>query len=216
MSDQNENMKQGGGLALGVLLGTLFPFLLVGGIVIHELSVEPENTIMRKLLTNAGTSTGQMEKEHIDKSAKAEFFQEWLLNFAQQQEQRQTIAVSAYNEAIKNAMNTAMEMDRQALATASEVLKSSLGGKAAVSSLSDVGCAAAIAFKIPELAGTCEVGKVTREDMAQEIKVSLENTRAQMFKQIMKSMPSANEFGIKPVKVEEILKAFDAEMKKNG
>ncbi len=122
------------GLLVGAILSML-PFLLIGILVIHELSVAPEDTIMRKLLSNAGTSTGTMEEEHIKQSAKAEFFQEWLLNFAQQQEQRQTIAVTAYNEAIKNAMNAAMEMDRQALATASEVLKSSLGGKAAVSSL---------------------------------------------------------------------------------
>lgn len=216
MTNETQNIKQVGGLALGVLLGTLFPFLLIGAIVIHELSVEPENTIMRKLLTNAGTSTGQMEKEHIEKSAKAEFFQEWLLNHAQQQEQRQTVAYTAYNEAIKNAMNTAMEMDRQALATASEVLKSSLGGKAVISSISDMGCAAAIAFKIPELAGTCKVGKPIRKDIAGEIKFTLEHNRTQMFNSIMATMPSAKEFGVKSINVDEILKAFDAEMKKNG
>lgn len=214
MNTENQNSGMAKGLLVGAILSML-PFLLIGIVVIHELSVEPENTIMRKLLSNAGTSTGTMEEEHIKQSAKAEFFQEWLLNFAQQQEQRQTIAVTAYNEAIKNAMNTAMEMDRQALATASEVLKSSLGGKAVVSSLSDFGCAASTAFKIPELAGTCAIGEVTRGDMAEEIKTTLEGNRTQMFNDITSNMPTAEEFGIEPVNVEDIMKAFDEQVNNN-
>lgn len=214
MNSQNQSSGMAKGLLIGSILSML-PFILIGLVVIHELSVAPENTIMRKLLSNAGTSTGTMEEEHIKQSAKAEFFQEWLLNFAQQQEQRQTIAVTAYNEAIKNAMNTAMEMDRQALATASEVLKSSLGGKAAVSSLSDIGCAAAVTFKIPELAGACAMGEVTRDDMAEEIKRTLEGNRTQMFNDIATNMPTAEEFGIEPVNVEDIMKAFDEQVTKN-
>ena len=98
MSDEIQNVKQNGGMFAGVLLGSMLPLLLVAGIVIHELAVDPENTIMRKFLTNAGTSTGEMEKEHIEKSARAEAFQEWLLNWAKAQEERQTIAVAAYHE----------------------------------------------------------------------------------------------------------------------
>lgn len=214
MNTENQNSGMAKGLLVGAILSML-PFLLIGIVVIHELSVEPENTIMRKLLSNAGTSTGTMEEEHIKQSAKAEFFQEWLLNFAQQQEQRQTIAVTAYNEAIKNAMNTAMEMDRQALATASEVLKSSMGGKSAVSSLSDLGCAAAITFKIPELAGACGMGETTRADMSEEIKTTLEGNRTQMFNDIVANMPTPEEFGIKPVNVDDIMKAFDEQVTKN-
>lgn len=210
MTSQN----QSSGMAKGLLIGSfisLLPMIGIGAVIVHELSVAPENTIMRKIFTNAGTSTGKMEQEHIKQSAKAEFFQEWLLNYAQQQEQRQTVAVTAYNEALKNAMNTAMEMDRQALATASDILKSSMGGKAAVSSLSDIGCAAAVTFKIPELAGACAMGETTRDDMADEIKQTLEGNRIRMFDDIVASLPSPEEFGIEPVNVEEIMKAFDAE-----
>ena len=207
--------KQSNGLAMGLFIGSIAPFVLIAAIVVYELSAAPENTIMRKLLSNAGTSTGTMEEEHIKQSAKAEFFQEWLLNFAQQQEQRQTIAYNAYNETIKNAMNTAMEMDRHALTTASDVLKSSMGGKAAVSSLSDIGCAAAVTFKIPELAGACAMGEITRDDMAEEITTTLESNRTQMFNDIMGNMPTPEEFGIEPLNVEDIMQAFEEQVKGN-
>jgi len=209
MSNENQNQSKGNGMAIGILLGTFLPILLIGLIIIHELSVKPENTIMRKLLTNAGTSTGEMEKRHIEKSVRAEAFQEWLLNWAKAQEDRQTIAVAAYHEMQKNALNTAMEMDRHALATQAELLKDSMSGKKAMANLSDMACSAGKAFGIYELTAGCEYSKSTRDDMTKEIRDRLVSNRTQLFAQMIKDMPTPEEFGIKKVDIDAIIEAFN-------
>lgn len=207
--EQSNNSGNGGGLAIGVLLGTLFPFLLIGAIVIHELSVEPENTIMRKLLTNAGTSTGQMEAEHINKSVRAEAFQEWLLNWAKAQEDRQTIAVSQYHEMQKNTLSLAMEMDRNALATQAELLKDSMGGQKTMTNLADMACSTGKAFGIYELTAGCAYSKSARDDMTKEIQTRLQNDHTQIFKQMIKDMPTQKDFGIEKVDIDAIIEAFN-------
>ncbi len=209
MSNQDQNIKQGGGLATGVLLGSMFPILLIGGIAIHELSVDPENTIMRKLLSNAGTSTGEMENQHIQKSVRAEAFQEWLLNWAKAQEERQTIAVAQYHEMQKNTLSLAMEMDRNALATQAELLKDSMGGQKTMTNLGDMACSAGKAFGIFELQAGCAYSKSARDDMTKEIQDKLQQNHTRIFKEMIKDMPTPKEFGIEKVDIDAILGAVN-------
>jgi len=211
MSNENQNISSNGGsgIATGVFLGSMLPILLIGAIIIHELSVAPENTIMRKLLINAGTSTGQMENEHIEKSARAEAFQEWLLNWAKAQEERQTIAVAQYHEMQKNAMSIAMEMDRHALATQAELLKDSMSGQKTMTNLGDMACTASKAFGIYELTAGCAYSKSARDDMTKEIQDRLQQNHTRIFKQMINDMPTPEEFGIQKVDIDAILEAFN-------
>ncbi len=51
--------------------------------------------------------------------------------------------------------------------------------------------------------------------MAEEIKTTLEGNRTQMFNDITSNMPTAEEFGIEPVNVEDIMKAFNEQVNNN-
>lgn len=213
MNDSNQ--KASSGVLKGMIMGAGIPLALAASVATFEVVTPKDISIVGKALEKMGIATGRGEKAHIEETAKAQAMQEWLLNWAKEQEVRQTIAKQGYEDAKKAAIGAAVQMEQISLSTQAEILKDSLGGQKTMVNVGDMACGVGLAFGIPEFAAGCHYAEAARDNMTKEVQTRLEGNRVRLIKDMLKSLPTPEEYGIEPVDIEEIMELLNDEKAKS-
>ena len=213
MNEVNQNTSSG--VYKGMIMGAGIPVLLVGALFTFEVATPNDISLVGKALEKMGIGTGRGEAAHIEETARTQAVQEWLLNWAKEQEVRQTIAKQGYEDAKKAAIGAAVQMEQISLSTQAEILKDSLGGQKTMVNVGDMACGVGLAFGIPEFAAGCHYAEAARDNMTKEVQTRLEGNRVRLIKDMLKSLPTPEEYGIEPVDIEEIMELLNDEKAKS-
>ena len=199
--------NQSNGIVKGILIGSSIPFVIGGLVVAIELIAPPELSIVGAVFETFGDA----QDREIRASADAQAMQEALLAFAQQAEARRTLAEKELQETKKIMISTRAQMEQQAMNTQAEIIKNSMGVKSFAIQVGDAGCSLSAFIPDPLFKSGCKFAKDQREDVAKQIKDTLQNSRSSMVDDTIENLPTAKDWGIEEKTLSELI-----EVLKNG
>tara|TARA_R110002110_G_scaffold415030_2_gene647556 strand:+ start:7298 stop:7909 length:612 start_codon:yes stop_codon:yes gene_type:complete len=198
---------QSNSLVKGILIGSSIPFIVGGLVTAIEVIAPPELSVVGAIFETFGNA----QDREIRASADAQAMQETLLAFAQQEEQRRTLAEKELQEAKKIMLATAAQMEQQALNTQAEIIKNSMAGKTLGINIGDAACDLGKIIPDPLFQAGCDFADRQREDIAEQVRDTLQSNRSTIIEETIENLPTDKDWGIEERALSELIEAL-----KNG